>query len=184
MLSRQQAWEKLNELVKNRNLIKHCLCAEAAMVFYAKKQNLPPEEQEQWGVAGLLHDADWEKYPDKHPNVIIKWLTETNQSEELINAIASHGFLFGVEPKTRMATTLRAVDELTGLIVAVALVKGKQLSNVTADSVRKKWKDKTFARGVNRQDIERGAAELGIPLEEHIQTVLTSLQNISRELGL
>ena len=83
-----------------------------------------------------------------------------------------------------MATTLRAVDELTGLIVAVALVKGKQLSNVTADSVRKKWKDKTFARGVNRQDIERGAAELGIPLEEHIQTVLTSLQNISRELGL
>ncbi len=183
-LSRQQAWQKLNSLIDNPNLIKHCLAVEAAMGYYADYFNMPPAEKEKWQITGLLHDADWEKYPDKHPQVIVQWLKDQGEDEDVINAIAAHGFEFGVEPKTLMARVLRAVDELTGLIVAVALVKGHKLANVQVKSVLKKMKDKSFARGVNREDIKRGAEEIELPLEEHIAHTLSALQNIADDLGL
>ncbi len=183
-LNRSQAWEKLNSLIKNQNLIKHCLAVEAAMDYYAEYFKVPQEEKEKWRIAGLLHDADYEKYPDQHPQVIVKWLEEQGEDEDIINAIAAHGFEFEIEPKTLMARTLRAVDELTGLIIAVALVKGRKLANVQVKSVMKKMKDKSFARGVNREDIKRGAEEIDIPLEEHINHTLTALQHIADKLGL
>ena len=155
------------------------------MGTYADYFKVSKDEKEQWMLAGLLHDADWEKYPDQHPQVIIKWLQEQKASDDFVNAIASHGFDFNIEAKTLMAKTLRAVDELTGLIVAVALVReSKRLSDVTVESILKKWKTTGFAKGVNRSDIERGAKEIDIPLNEHINKVLTAMQAIAPQLGL
>jgi len=183
-LTRDQAFKKLTELIDNQNLIKHCLAVEMAMKSYANHFNIPEEERETWAIAGLLHDADWEKFPDKHPNIIITWLKEQGASEELTNAVAAHGFNFNVEAKSLMAKTLRAVDELTGLIVAVALVKDKKLANVSVESIKKKWKDKTFAKGVNRNDIVRGAQEINRSLDEHIALVLAAMQDHAGEIGL
>lgn len=153
------------------------------MVFYADKFNA--SDKEKWAAAGLLHDADYEKYPDKHPQIIIKWLKNEGADEDLVNAVEAHGFEFGIPAKTKMAKTLRAVDELTGLIVAVALVReSKKLADVKVSSVLKKWNNKGFAKGVKREDIEKGAEEINIPLKDHIQNVLTAMQKISGELSL
>ena len=185
MITRAQAWEKLNQMIDNPNLIKHCLAVEAAMLAYADHFGIKdPKEREKWAVAGLLHDADWEKYPQKHPQVIMEWLKQQGAEEDLINAVAAHGFEFGVEPKSLMAKVLRAVDELTGLIVAVALVKGRDLDQVRVESVLKKWKDRRFAAGVKREDIEKGAAELGVPLKKHIAIVLSGMKKAKKQLGL
>ena len=185
MLTRQQAYEKLQEMIKNKNLIKHCLAVEAAMLSYADYFDINDEkEREKWAVAGILHDADWEKYPEKHPQVIVDWLKEQDAPEDIVNAVEAHGFEFGVEPKTLMAKVLRTVDELTGLIVAVALVKGRNLDNVSVKTVLKKWKDKRFAAGVKREGIEKGAKEIGVPLEKHIEIVLEGMKKIKDKLGL
>lgn len=185
MLTRKEAVQKLNGLMENKNLIKHCLAVEAAMLAYADYFGVSDSEKEKWSIAGLLHDADYEKYSDRHPQIIIDWLRERGAGGDLINAVEAHGFEFDVEPKTLMAKTLRAVDELTGLIVAVALVRpSKKLSDVTVESVRKKWGDKAFARGVKREDIEKGAEEIKVPLEKHIEIVLAAMQGISGQLGL
>lgn len=185
MISRKLAWEKINELIDNPNLIKHCLAVEAAMLSYADYFEIKESEKKKWTVVGLIHDADWEKYEDQHPQIILNWLGKQSAGEDILNAVAAHGFEFGIEPKTLMAKTLRAVDELTGLIVAVALVKkSKRLADVTIKSVQKKWKDKAFARGVNREDIERGAQEIKVPLEKHIEIVLSAMQKIADELSL
>lgn len=184
MITRDEAWEKLHEMMSNKNLIKHCLAVEASMGYYANYFSIPEKDQQMWKVAGLLHDADYEKHPDKHPKVIVDWLTKQDQPEDLINAVASHGFDLGVEAKTKMAKTLRAVDELTGLIIAVALVKSGKLSDVTVSSVQNKWSKKAFAKGVKREDIERGAKEIDVPLDAHIEIVLAALQGISGDLGL
>lgn len=186
MLTRNQAWEKLNGLMDNSNLIKHCLAVEAAMSVYADYFNVTDNaEKEKWLVSGLIHDADYEKYPDVHPNIIVSWLKGNGADADIVNAVAAHGFEFDVEPQTLMAKALRAVDELTGLIVAVALVRpSKKLADVTVESVLKKWNDSAFAKGVKREDIERGAKEIDIPLEKHIEIVLNAMKNISDELGL
>lgn len=184
MITRDQAWKKLNQMIKNQNLIKHCLAVEAAMVAYTEHFKISDSEEEKWAIAGLIHDADWEKYPDQHPHVIIQWLREQQADENLINAIAAHGFNFNIEANSLMAKTLRAVDELTGLIVAVALVKDKKLANVAVESVKNKWTKKEFARGVKREDIARGAAEIGVPLDTHIEIVLQAMQRSAKELGL
>lgn len=186
MLTREKVSQKLNELVKNQNLVKHCLAVEAVLLAYANHFGIKDEnERREWSIVGLIHDADWEKYPSEHPQVILEWLQEQDASESLLNAVAAHGFNFGVEPKTLMARCLRAVDELTGLIVAVTLVHpSKRLAEVTVQSILRKWHGKGFAKGVNRAEIERGAAEIGVPLEEHIQIVLSAMQGISDELGL
>ncbi|NTV31574.1 HD domain-containing protein [candidate division WWE3 bacterium] len=184
-MTREKAWEKVTQMIKNPNLIKHCLAVESAMKGYAIYFDVPESESELWAVAGLLHDADYEAYPDKHPTVLTAWLEQEGEDVDLINAIASHGFELGVEANTRMARTLRAVDELTGLIVACALVReSKKLADVTVEGVLKKWKNAGFARGVNRSDIERGAAEIDVPLEKHIEIVLTAMQKDSDLLGL
>ena len=184
MISEPQALAQLTSMLDNPNLIKHCLAVQAAMLHYAQHFQIPPSEQIEWGIAGLLHDADWEKFPDQHPQVIIQWLKDQNASSTLINAVASHGFQFSEPPQSLMAHTIRAVDELTGLITAVALVKGRSLANVTAESVMKKFPETKFASGVNRQDIIQGAQEINMTLQEHIQHVLTAMQQISAKLEL
>lgn len=185
VLTREQAWEKLNELIENRNLIKHCLAVEAAMLAYAEHFAVPEPEREKWAIAGLIHDADWEKYPQQHPQIILKWLAEQDADHGTINAIAAHGYNFGVQAKTQLAKTLRAIDELTGLIVAVTLVRpSKKLADVTIEAVLNKWNVTSFARGVKRKDIERGAKEINMPLRKHIEIVLAAMQRIAPDLGL
>jgi len=184
MLTEDQAMSKLKSMLDNPNLIKHCLAVQAAMLYYADYFEVTPEEKILWGIAGLIHDADWEKYPDDHPQIIVKWLQDQNASDEVINAVASHGFAWSEQPKSLMAHTIRAVDELTGLITAVALVKGRSLANVTVESVMKKIPETKFASGVNRQDIIDGAKEINLPLEVHISNVLKAMQSISDTLDL
>ena len=182
--SREEAYTLLKEYTKNENLVKHALAAEVAMRDYAKKFG---EDPEKWGVIGLLHDFDYEKYPslEDHPFKGVKILQEKGYPEDMTRAILAHGDHTGVPRQTPLEKTIYAIDELTGLIVAVALVRpSKCLAEVKVTSVMKKWKNKSFARGVNRQDIEKGAEQLGIDLKEHVQNVLESMKKISSELGL
>ncbi|GIW62304.1 MAG: HDIG domain-containing protein [Patescibacteria group bacterium] len=185
MISLKEAEKILDQFLDNPNLKKHCLAVSSAMKAYAQQFGITnPDEIEKWQISGLLHDADWEKYPDQHPKIIVDHLKKLNVDDDILNAILSHGFEFEEEPKTLMAKTLRAVDELTGLITAVALVKGRKLDNVTVSSILNKWKDKRFASGVNREDIEKGAKDLNIPLEQHIEIVLSAMKTIKDKLGL
>ncbi len=188
-VNRAEALKLVEEHTKNQNLIKHMLAVEAAMRAYARKFN---GDEEQWGITGLLHDFDYEKYPNSehhptqgHPCWGVELLRGKGYSDDICQAILGHADYCGVPRQSLMAKALYACDELTGLIVAVALVRpSKRLAEVTVDSVKKKWSDKSFARGVNREDIERGAQELGVPLDDHIQTVLSAMQGISDQLGL
>ena len=184
MITRDQAWQLLHEYTSNPNLIKHGLAVEAAMRAYARRYG---EDEELWGAVGLLHDFDYERYPDmaQHSAVGAAILAERGYSEEIVHAVRAHNPAHGEPRTTLLDRTLFAVDELTGLIVAVALVRpSKSLHDVTVKSVRKKWRDGAFARGVNREDIEAGAAELGVELNEHIGVVLEAMQGIADQLGL
>jgi putative nucleotidyltransferase with HDIG domain len=183
-VTREEAWKLLTEFTQNPNLIKHALAVEAAMRAYARYFG---EDEEVWGVVGLLHDFDYERYPTQADHVWrgMEILRERGWPEEIVRAVAGHASYTGIPRETRMARALFAVDELTGLIVAVALVRpSKSILDVTVESVQKKWHDKAFARGANRKEIEQGAAELGIPLEEHIAIVLQAMQGIADDLGL
>lgn len=182
--SRQQAFDLLREYTKNENLIKHALAVEASMRYYARSFG---EDEEAWGVVGLLHDFDYEKYPslDDHPFKGAEILRDLGYDEAFIKAILSHARHTSVPRDTKLEKTLFAVDELCGLITAVTLVRpSKLLADVEAKSVKKKLKDKAFARSVNRDDIREGAEELGVPLDEHIRNVIAAMQGISGELGL
>ncbi len=182
--TREEAIAVLKQYTTSKSLIKHALAVEAAMRDYAKRFG---EDPEKWGVVGLLHDFDYEKYPslEDHPFKGAKILEEKNYPQELIRAILSHADHSGIKRESLMEKTLYAVDELTGLIVAVALVRpSKKLSEVNIKSIMKKWKDKAFARGVNRENIEKGASDLGIDLKEHIENVLESMKKISDKLEL
>ena len=185
--TREEAWELLTEYTKNPSLIKHALAVEAAMRAYARRFG---EDEEKWGVVGLIHDFEYERYPDLgpegHPFKGAEILREKGWPEELSRGVQAHApKLTGVTPETLMEKAIYAVDELTGLIVAVALVRpSKALADVKVRSVKKKWKDKSFAAGVNRQDVEEGAEMLGVPLAEHIGIVLEAMQGIAEELGL
>ncbi|UCH50495.1 MAG: HDIG domain-containing protein [Chloroflexota bacterium] len=181
---RDEAQKILDEWVNNKNLKKHAYAVEAAMRAYASKLGGDPER---WGVVGLLHDFDYEKYPDleNHPFKGIAYLKEKGYSDELIQGILAHAEHAGVNRDTDLKKAIYAVDELTGLIVAVALMRpSKKIADVTVESVMKKWKEKAFAAGVDRQMIETGVRELGTPLEEHIGTVLKAMQGIAEKLGL
>jgi len=183
-MNREDAWKLLTEYTKSRNLIKHSRAVEAAMRAYARKFG---QDEEKWGIVGLIHDFDYEQHPtpEEHPLVGAKILEERGWPEDIIRAVKSHAEYLGVPRESLMEKALFAVDELTGLIVAVALVRpSKSIMDVTVKSVKKKWKDKRFAAGVNREDIERGAKELGVPLDEHIAIVLEAMQGIAEELGL
>ncbi len=182
--SKDEAQAILDEWTKNKNLKKHGYAVEAAMRAYAEKLG---GDAEQWGVVGLLHDFDYERYPqmEDHPWRGVEYLRERGYPEDLLEGVLAHAEHTGAERDTPMKKAIFAVDELTGLIVAVALVRpSKKLADVTVESVLKKWDEKRFAAGVDRKLIEQGAEELGVPLEDHIETVLTAMQGISDKLGL
>jgi putative nucleotidyltransferase with HDIG domain len=183
-MTREEAWQLVCEWIQNENMRKHLLAVEAAMRFYARKFG---EDEEKWGLVGLLHDLDYEKHPDppEHPQVGANFLREQGLPEDMVNAILAHADWTGVPRDTLMAKALFACDELTGFLVACALVMpNKKLREVRVDTVIRKMKDKSFARKVSREDIIRGTQELGIPLEEHIANVLTAMNGIADELGL
>ena len=183
--SRDKAWALVTEYIQSDSLRKHMLAVEAAMRAYARYYG---EDEELWGIVGLLHDFDYEMHPtlDEHPRLGAPILRERGWPEVVVRAILSHGLYEGAPPReSRMEKALYAVDELTGLITAVALVRpSKSILDVKVKSVRKKWKDRRFAAAIDRQEIERGAAELGIELVEHIGIVLEAMQEIAPALGL
>ena len=188
--TRQESLALLTEYTRNQSLINHCISVEAAMRWYAKKFNCSETDVERWGIAGLLHDFDYEMYPeptppDGHPYKGNAILTELGYDDEIREAIMGHAEYTGVARTTQMAKTLFAVDELCGLVTASVLVRpDKSLHTIEAKSVTKKMKDKHFAAGCNRDDIRLGTQELGIELSEHITNVITSLREIAAKLGL
>jgi putative nucleotidyltransferase with HDIG domain len=189
MLSRAQALELMQEYTASDSLRKHMLAVEGAMRAYAQRFG---EDVEEWGLAGLLHDFDYERWPNEehspqreHPAEGVRILRGLGVGEPVLQAILGHARYTGVPRESRMAKTLFAVDELTGLITATALVRpSKSLNDVDVRSVQKKMKDKAFARGCNREDIVEGAAALGVELPEHIQFVLDAMRARADSLGL
>jgi putative nucleotidyltransferase with HDIG domain len=184
MINRESAWGLLCEYTQSESLRKHMLAVEACMRAYARKFG---EDEEKWGLTGLLHDFDYEKYPtpQEHPFVGNKILEERGYPEEMRRAILSHADYSGVPRESMMEKTLFACDELAGFITATALVKpSKSLAEVDAKSIRKKMKDKAFARSVNRDDITQGAAEMGVDLDQHIAFCIEAMKAIASDLGL
>jgi putative nucleotidyltransferase with HDIG domain len=183
-MNREEAWELLCEYTKSDSLRKHALAVEAAMRRYARRFG---EDEETWAVVALLHDFDYEIHPtlDEHPQEGAKILRERGVPEEIIESVLSHADHLTLPRDTLLKKTVYAVDELSGFIIAVALVRpSKSVLDVEPSSVRKKMKDKAFARAVNREDIVKGAELLGIDLNEHISEVIEALKGIADELGL
>jgi predicted hydrolase (HD superfamily) len=192
MIERAAAWGLLTEFTQSESLRKHALAVEACMRACARKfssgsADSRSAEEELWGVTGLIHDFDYEKWPSRedHPYRGNEILQQRGWPEEIRRAIMSHAEYSGVTRETPMEKALFACDELAGFITAVTLVKpGKSLAEVDAKSVRKKMKDKAFARSVNRDDIINGAADLGVELEEHIAFCIAAMKGVAAELGL
>ena len=183
-MDRQAAWELLCEYTKGEGLRKHGLAVEAVMRHFARKLG---EDEKTWAIVGLLHDFDYEQHPDErqHPAEGAPILRERGYPEAVVRAILGHADYTGVPRDTQMAKVLYAVDELAGFITAVALVRpSKSIHEVVTRSVRKKLKDKAFARSVNRDDIIKGAEELGVDLDEHIGEVIAALRPLAAALGL
>lgn len=189
MPTRAQAWQLLNELTENPNLVRHMLAVEAAMRAYARRYG---EDEETWGVVGLIHDFDYERYPELsqagHPLVGAGILRDRGWPEEIVRAVLAHaGEYTGARPESLMEKTLVAVDELTGFLVAVALVRpSKDIRDITKiSSVRKKWKDRSFAAAVSREEIEHACMLLGVDLwSDHVPLVLEAMKSIAPELAL
>ena len=187
--SREEALAIMQEYTASESLRKHMLSVEAAMRAYAVKFG---EDPDRWGVAGLIHDFDYERFPneahsptEEHPAEGVRILRGKGFPEDILEAILGHARYCEMPRVSLMAKTLFAVDELTGLVTATALVRPtRNLMEVEAKSVRKKMKDKAFARGVSREDVTEGAAELGVELDEHIAFVIAAMQGIAGELGL
>jgi putative nucleotidyltransferase with HDIG domain len=182
MTTREEAYQIVTQYVKNNGLINHMLCVEAAMRYYAENTG---EDVEIWGLAGLLHDFDWEIHPslEEHPSAGAPLLRERNVPEEIVQAILSHGE--GVERITPMEKCLAACDELTGLITAVALVRpSRSLYDLTASSVKKKWKDKAFAAAINREEIAANTLIFGVEIWQHVDNVILAMRKIAPQLGL
>jgi putative nucleotidyltransferase with HDIG domain len=182
-LNREESWELLCEWTESDSLRKHMLAVEAAMRAYAHKFG---EDEEKWGITGLLHDMDYEKHPTpaEHPMTGVRELESRGYPEDVLEAIKGHADYLDVPRETLLAKTLYAVDELSGFVVACALVRPEGLEGLKAKSVRKKMKQKSFAASVNREDIIRGAEELGVDLNEHIDFVAAALREQSDSLGL
>jgi len=187
--SRADTLALVHEYTASESLRKHMLGVEAAMRAYAGKFG---EDEERWGIAGLIHDFDYERFPnnshsptEEHPSEGVRILRSKGYPEDILEAILGHAQYTNTPRESQMAKTLFAVDELTGLITATALVRPtKSVHEVDAKSVRKKMKDKAFARGVNRDDVINGAQELGVDLDEHISFVISAMQTRSADLGL
>ena len=184
MMTRIEAENLLHEWTQSESLRRHALAVEAAMRAYARKFG---EDEAFWGVVGLVHDLDYEKHPtpDEHPLVGVKVLEEKGFPEAGLEAIKGHAEYLNVPRTSNMAKALFAVDELVGLITACVLVRPtRDISDMKIKSVKKKWKDKAFAKGVDRAQIETAAADLGVPLDEHLQVVLDAMQKKAQSLGL
>jgi putative nucleotidyltransferase with HDIG domain len=183
LVNREESWELLCEWTESDSLRKHMLAVEAAMRAYARRFG---EDEEKWGLTGLLHDMDYEKHPTpaEHPMTGVRELASRGYPEDVLEAIKGHADYLGVPRETLLARTLYAVDELSGFIVACALVRPERLEGLKAKSVRKKMKQKSFAANVSREDIVRGAEELGVDLNEHIDFVVAALRERSDTLGL
>jgi putative nucleotidyltransferase with HDIG domain len=182
--SREQAWSLLCEYTEKEGLRKHALAVEAAVRYYARLWN---EDEELWSLTGLLHDFDYERWPDEqnHPYRGVEILAAQGYPEILRTAVMGHAPYTGTPRETRLAKTLYACDELAGFVTAVALIKpSKSLADVDLSSVKKRLKEKSFARGVHREDVYNGAEEIGLPLDEHIENVIKALQAAAGELGL
>lgn len=182
--TRAEALSLLKEFNKSESLLKHAYAVEGVMRYIARKLG---EDEEEWGTVGLIHDLDYEQFPDQHCKKSPEILRERGWPEEYIRAVTSHGWgiCTDVEPQTQMEKTLYAVDELTGLIVAVALVRpSRSVSDLKARSVMKKWKDKSFAAGVNRSIIEKGAEMLGVDLRELVTDVIMGMREVSEAIEL
>lgn len=178
----EDAQNILDEFVKSESLRKHCRAVSTSMRYMAKKNN---EDEEKWAVTGLLHDFDYEKYPDEHPQKGEPILREKGVPEEIIRAIQSHANYSGVKRESLMEKTLFAVDELSGFILAVTYVRpSKSVMDVKVKSVKKKLKDKKFAEKVNREEINQGAEELGVDLDELIQLIIDAFKENAEELGI
>ena len=187
--ARADALALLHEFTASDSLRKHMLAVEAAMRAYAGKWS---EDAERWGLAGLMHDFDYEKWPNashaadaEHPAEGVRLLRSRGYPEDVLQAILGHATYTGVQRDTRMAKALFAVDELTGLITAAALVRpSRRVLELEAGSVKKKMKDKAFARGVSREDVTSGAEEIGVPLDDHITFVIGAMRGVAPSLGL
>ena len=182
--SRDQAMELLLSYNKNDSLIKHALSVEAVMRHFAELNN---EEVEKWGIIGLIHDIDYEMYPEEHCVKARELLEKAGFPEEYIHAVQSHGFglCIDVEPKEKMELVLFTIDELTGLITATALMRpSKSILDLETKSVKKKWKQKSFAAGVNRDVIEGGAGKLGLDMDSVISETIKGMQKSAEEIGL
>jgi putative nucleotidyltransferase with HDIG domain len=183
-MERSEAMTIVQEYIKNENLIHHMLAVEAAMRFYAEKMG---EDVELWGITGLLHDFDWEIHPslEGHPQLGAPILRQRGVPEEIVRGVLSHADHTGVPRQSRMEKALAACDEITGLITAVALVRpSRSLLDLEASSVKKKWKDRAFAAGANREEIAQAAQEFGVELWEHVGNVIQAMRRIAPELGL
>jgi putative nucleotidyltransferase with HDIG domain len=187
MVTRDEAWKLLNEYTQSASLIKHMLAVEAAMRSYAGKFG---EDQELWGITGLIHDFDYEKWPNpnldrvEHPFTGVNILREKGYPEPMLEAILGHAQYSGVPRATPLARTLFAVDELCGFIMACALVRPEKLGGLEPKSVKKKLKDKAFAAKVNREDIRQGIEEMNVAQDEHIALCIQAMRDIAPDLGL
>jgi len=181
MPSREDALALLNEWTKGEALRKHGLAVEASMRAYARRQG---GDEETWGIVGLLHDADYEAHPDEHPYVGARILREGGWPEEIVHGVLAHAPFTGEPRDTPLKKAIYAVDELSGFVVACALVYGRDLGNLDPARVKKKLRDKSFARQVNREDISTGLADIGGDPDEHIQAVIDALKGIAPDLGL
>jgi predicted hydrolase (HD superfamily) len=180
--SRDDAWAAVCEFTPSESLRRHMLAVEAAMRSYAKRYDA---DEDEWGVVGLIHDFDYESFPDEHPEAGERILAERGWPENIRRALLSHADHTGVPRESLMERALCACDDVTGLIVAVALVRpDKDLRQVKMKSVRKKWKDKAFAGGVDRDHVSAAVEALGVPLDEHLGTVLEAMQGEAEALGL
>ncbi len=182
--TREEAYQLLTEYNKSDSLIKHALAVEGVMRYFARKRG---EDEEKWGVIGLVHDLDYEQFPEEHCHKSEEILKERGWPEEYIRAVISHGWglCSDVEPQTELEKVLYAIDELTGLVVTTALVRpSRSIIDVKVKSVKKKWKDKRFAAGVDRSIIEKGAQKLGVEVSDLIADTIAGMQEVAEEIGL
>jgi putative nucleotidyltransferase with HDIG domain len=183
-LSRDDAWSLLCEWVESESLRRHCLAVEAAMTAYARSRG---DDVELWGVVGLLHDMDYERHPDLemgHPRIALAELERMDVDPVVIRAIASHADFLGVPRDSPLEKALYAVDELSGFLLACAYVRPEGLAGLTPKSVKKKLKQPSFAAAVSREDVRRGAEELGVEFDEHVRFVIAALEERADELGV
>ena len=182
--TREEAYNLLTKYNKSDSLIKHALAVEGVMRYFARKRG---EDEEKWGIIGLIHDLDYEQFPEQHCQKTEEILRENKWPEEYIRAVVSHGWgiVSDVEPQTELERVLYTIDELTGLVVTTALVRpSKSVLDVKTKSVKKKWKDKRFAAGVDRSIIEKGTQMLGIELTDLITDTIIGMQEVAEEIGL